>query len=316
MTRAIYRIMLMYPASRRELGLMHYATATASTLLAGQWFPANIVAFDPLAVERLLALVLGVEHELLAQARVDVFACADAVDRTAVELVAEFVCEQDEANACPGGESHRAADAARCIDAPKDDEITEPSSKTKAPDKVRLNDPKDEAGEFKHLGGCKSDRWNSLLLNQMVNSLRLADLSEAELSNLMHGCVSAMAGIGPQDELEGMMAAQLIAAHHAAMECCGTAFTSTASSPPKRSPAGVRSRRSSRPCASSRRKFEGPGKLPCNARVRVNRPHAFASVPTHVFRIFPYACGIGRQSRPKSLILMARPRGIEPMFSP
>jgi hypothetical protein len=31
--------------------------------------------------------------------------------------------------------------------------------------------------------------------------------------------VAALVGIGPMDELEGMMAAQLIAAHNAAMEC-------------------------------------------------------------------------------------------------
>src|SRR5207253_4726232 len=31
--------------------------------------------------------------------------------------------------------------------------------------------------------------------------------------------VSALAGIGPKDEMEGMIAAQLIAAHNAAMEC-------------------------------------------------------------------------------------------------
>jgi len=31
--------------------------------------------------------------------------------------------------------------------------------------------------------------------------------------------VAALIGIGPKDELEGMMAAQLIAAHNAAMEC-------------------------------------------------------------------------------------------------
>ena len=31
--------------------------------------------------------------------------------------------------------------------------------------------------------------------------------------------MAALKGIAPQDELEGMMAAQLLAAHHAAMEC-------------------------------------------------------------------------------------------------
>ncbi len=35
----------------------------------------------------------------------------------------------------------------------------------------------------------------------------------------MSATVAGLAGIGPKDELEGMMAAQLIAAHNAAMEC-------------------------------------------------------------------------------------------------
>ena len=35
----------------------------------------------------------------------------------------------------------------------------------------------------------------------------------------LNATIAALAGIGPKDELEGMMAAQLIAAHNAAMEC-------------------------------------------------------------------------------------------------
>jgi hypothetical protein len=35
----------------------------------------------------------------------------------------------------------------------------------------------------------------------------------------LSAAVAALIGIGPKDELEGMMAAQLIAAHNAAMEC-------------------------------------------------------------------------------------------------
>jgi hypothetical protein len=31
--------------------------------------------------------------------------------------------------------------------------------------------------------------------------------------------IAALIGVGPKDELEGMMAAQLIAAYYAAMEC-------------------------------------------------------------------------------------------------
>ena len=35
----------------------------------------------------------------------------------------------------------------------------------------------------------------------------------------MTGAIAALVGIGPKDELEGMMGAQLIASHSAAMEC-------------------------------------------------------------------------------------------------
>ncbi len=37
--------------------------------------------------------------------------------------------------------------------------------------------------------------------------------------HLLSATVAALVGIGPKDELEGMVAAQLIAAHNAAMEC-------------------------------------------------------------------------------------------------
>src|SRR4029078_12681351 len=40
-----------------------------------------------------------------------------------------------------------------------------------------------------------------------------------EMRRQRHAAVDALIGIAPRDELEGMMAAQLIAAHNAAMEC-------------------------------------------------------------------------------------------------
>jgi hypothetical protein len=40
-----------------------------------------------------------------------------------------------------------------------------------------------------------------------------------EIRKLRHATVDALIGVSPKDELEGMMAAQLIAAHNAAMEC-------------------------------------------------------------------------------------------------
>ena len=42
----------------------------------------------------------------------------------------------------------------------------------------------------------------------------------------MNATIAALVGIGPKDELEGMMGAQLIAAHNAAMECYRRAMIS------------------------------------------------------------------------------------------
>jgi hypothetical protein len=41
----------------------------------------------------------------------------------------------------------------------------------------------------------------------------------AEHQKLLSAAVAGLVGIGPRDELEGMLAGQLIAAHNAAMEC-------------------------------------------------------------------------------------------------
>jgi hypothetical protein len=43
--------------------------------------------------------------------------------------------------------------------------------------------------------------------------------SDEDRANLFNAAAAALIGIGPKDELEGMLAAQMIAAHSAAMEC-------------------------------------------------------------------------------------------------
>ena len=89
----------------------------------------------------------------------------------------------------------------------------------KPPTPVVANDPDDLKGALKDIGGSKSDRWNSLLANQTVQSLWLNHSDAETRGRQLSATIAAMAGIGPRDELEGMMAAQLIAAHNAAMEC-------------------------------------------------------------------------------------------------
>jgi hypothetical protein len=93
------------------------------------------------------------------------------------------------------------------------------SSATNQPMTVVADDPADQKGQLKNLGGSKSDRWNNLLANQAVNALWLKHSDPETRDKQLSATVAALLGIGPRDELEGMIAAQLIAAHNAAMEC-------------------------------------------------------------------------------------------------
>lgn len=81
------------------------------------------------------------------------------------------------------------------------------------------NDPEDRKGALKSIGGSQSDHWNNTLANQAVQALWVKNSNAGEQDRQLSATVAALAGISPRDELEGMMAAQLIAAHNAAMEC-------------------------------------------------------------------------------------------------
>ncbi len=76
-----------------------------------------------------------------------------------------------------------------------------------------------QKGALKDIGGSQSDHWNNTLVNQAVSSLWTAHSDDVTLARQRNATVEALIGIGPKDELEGMLAAQLIAAHNAAMEC-------------------------------------------------------------------------------------------------
>lgn len=89
----------------------------------------------------------------------------------------------------------------------------------KEPTTVVANDPTDRKGALKTIGGSQSDDWNNTLANQAVQALWVKNSDVQERDRQLSATVAGLAGIGPKDELEGMMAAQLIAAHNAAMEC-------------------------------------------------------------------------------------------------
>lgn len=89
-----------------------------------------------------------------------------------------------------------------------------PAQKTKVIDPDRNNE-----GKLKSMGGSQSDDWNNILAIQAIQALWLKNSDEETKDLQLTGNVAALEGIAPRDELEGMMAAQLLAAHNAAMEC-------------------------------------------------------------------------------------------------
>ena len=57
------------------------------------------------------------------------------------------------------------------------------------------------------------------IVSQVINSLRTKHLDNDEANKLRSAAVEALIGIKPKDEIEGMIAAQLVACHNASMEC-------------------------------------------------------------------------------------------------
>ncbi len=72
---------------------------------------------------------------------------------------------------------------------------------------------------LKCIGGSQSDDWNLVLANQTLNTLWCVHSNEEFLERQKSATLAALVGVGPKDEIEGMIAAQLLAAHNAAMEC-------------------------------------------------------------------------------------------------
>jgi hypothetical protein len=93
--------------------------------------------------------------------------------------------------------------------------------KRAAPEPVTttLNDPARNTGRMKQLGGSQSDDWNRTIANDTIQALWFKNSGKETSDQQTIAAIKGLVGIGPKDELEGMMAAQLIAAHSAAMEC-------------------------------------------------------------------------------------------------
>ena len=61
--------------------------------------------------------------------------------------------------------------------------------------------------------------YGKMVYNQLKKSCRDYDLSKDGIGDTVIKIFTELAGINPQDQIEGMIAAQMIATHHATMDC-------------------------------------------------------------------------------------------------
>lgn len=73
--------------------------------------------------------------------------------------------------------------------------------------------------QTKHLSGSNHEQFTLMLVNQVSRSIWTAHSDDAYKEKQLASCLEALVGISPQDESEGMLAAQMVALHNAAMEC-------------------------------------------------------------------------------------------------
>ena len=69
------------------------------------------------------------------------------------------------------------------------------------------------------ISGSDCEDFTTVLVTQVGNSLWLKNSDPEERARQIDAAITTMVGMKPRDELEGMLIAQLIASHNAAMEC-------------------------------------------------------------------------------------------------
>jgi hypothetical protein len=83
---------------------------------------------------------------------------------------------------------------------------------------VRLGDA--EPDTLRAFGGSKSDRFNNSLIDSMVKTGWFpTGMAAEDRARQLFVAVTGLSAFKPADEIEAMLAAQAMAAHHASMEC-------------------------------------------------------------------------------------------------
>ncbi len=94
-----------------------------------------------------------------------------------------------------------------------------PAGDDKSAATVVADDSEDALDTLKRVGGSQSDDWNHVLGDQALQSLWIMHSDKEVRERQFLATIAGLIGIAPQDEIESMIAAQLIAAHNATMEC-------------------------------------------------------------------------------------------------
>ena len=75
-------------------------------------------------------------------------------------------------------------------------------------------------GDFESATGSRAEVLQRHLINEVARTLWLPEgLSEEDRMSRLASAIALLEGIRPEGEIEGMLAAQMVATHNAAMEC-------------------------------------------------------------------------------------------------
>jgi hypothetical protein len=88
----------------------------------------------------------------------------------------------------------------------------------------------DKADTLRHVGGSESDAWNTYIGSHALAAISPYIGDEEKRDKMRAIVVAGLTGIAPRDEVEGMIAAQMLACHDASMDCFRNALAANKTS--------------------------------------------------------------------------------------
>jgi len=85
-------------------------------------------------------------------------------------------------------------------------------------EKTKLTYPKDDNGKCS-ASGSEHTSFTEVVSMQALEGAWLAQSEGEERQKQIEAVAAGLLGINPKDEIEGMLAAQMVATHSASMEC-------------------------------------------------------------------------------------------------